>query len=1030
MDIDLVRAKLTVDPTTQADVWTALSANAPFPDCAISLGSIRAQYATGEIPIALGGGANVSLTASFSAGGHSGIGIFPTAAAAVASLGLDPCVTPDFPAGPDDRFLVLSFDASAQGSVSGTAPLGVIGSATFGASGSGTTRFAVLYRFSKTTGSVTVLEQAGACIKLPREVKNAADLAQGAWILAEVDGSLALSAAASVGYDYTYTRDLPTQLQQLGLSKDLNVKVDAAATATVGYNVSGRYLVMVGRPSLVADQVIALQVNKGSSYGYSFGLNLSAGVQMTEVLPKKGEDLVAASFGIFGPQIVTDVSKSIAALEAWSTGDLAANTAALTIHSAKSLLTAVTGINADAALAEATAVLKAGLAKWNALVQQGSSDLQTLAWGLLGNPANKTLILKLLTDLQTHTSFDAALSDGLQSLPGQTWLLAIANAIGATSVLSLGAHQADVKSIAGYALDVLSDGNENVIPRLQQYITKRFDLTGIIATATDPARLDQWVRDRLAAFLNKTGLTSGDLKAIQTATKALLTKFDDVYAKTTAALTRKYNFTFAASYEQVADNSTLLNLSFDVSKPNVLSVYQQVLGGATSAIFQLQAPLSGLTLHGAVMTHGIHTTAKASLTLPYLSTATTDLNTSIAKLSFDRNGSDLVGYLDATDQVEADRYRSLFRLALQLGLKGGSITSINGSLAYEMRAIAPAATRSMITMATAAFVQGYFGSKFPPNEYSDRFLADFDSAVQHMPSNQFGDMVMSMQLAIDGDFLSAWVVPQTQLLAAQILASRTVQRCLRSYTHQLYFRNTKQIDSWDTLPLLVWESLPVCTGIEWDPGNATLGSTNTGKNPYMSNEDGAGDDPLLKALIARSFGTLQVIEASAYQEVLAAGIKKPALITASTAQAAKQMEDYSSSGVGLLKLKSLMLAESGVVKGVAKALQSISEAGTAISLSEPSQLLKHLSEFGAELTGALNRNMSSLFAPTELRLFGPMLLVELTRALSHAGAGVGTKAMLELKSLKPQHTFDIATYLGGSEPGPDQILVSQTMVSV
>ncbi len=385
--------------------------------------------------------------------------------------------------------------------------------------------------------------------------------------------------------------------------------------------------------------------------------------------------------------------------------------------------------------------------------------------------------------------------------------------------------------------------------------------------------------------------------------------------------------------------------------------------------------------------------------------------------------------MDATDQVQADRYRSLLNLALQLGIKGTSVESIGGFLAYEMRAVAPHAGRAIVTTSTAAFVQAYLAGKFPPNEYSDKFLTDFDIAVQHVPSNQFGDMLMSMQLAVDGDFLSAWVVPDTQLLAAQILASRTIQRCLRDYTHRIYFRKTKQIDSWETLPLLVWQSLPVCTGIAWDAGEGTLGSTNTGKDFYMSNQDGAGDDDLVHALMNKSLGTLQVIESTSYQEVLAAGIKNPAFITANSADATQQMEQYAWSGPGLIQLKALLLAESGVVKSIAKALQNISAAGKAISVSDPSQLLAHLAKFGAELTGALNKNMSSLFAPTDLRLFGPMLLVELTRALSGAGTGVHTKAMLALTSLKPQHTFDLATYLSGSEPSPDQVLVSQTIVS-
>ncbi len=46
MNVNLGRTTLTVDPTTQSHVWTALSANAPFPDRAITIGGISAQSAT------------------------------------------------------------------------------------------------------------------------------------------------------------------------------------------------------------------------------------------------------------------------------------------------------------------------------------------------------------------------------------------------------------------------------------------------------------------------------------------------------------------------------------------------------------------------------------------------------------------------------------------------------------------------------------------------------------------------------------------------------------------------------------------------------------------------------------------------------------------------------------------------------------------------------------------------------------------------------------------------------------------------
>ncbi|WP_419806877.1 hypothetical protein [Terriglobus sp.] len=114
---------------------------------------------------------------------------------------------------------------------------------------------------------------------------------------------------------------------------------------------------------------------------------------------------------------------------------------------------------------------------------------------------------------------------------------------------------------------------------------------------------------------------------------------------------------------------------------------------------------------------------------------------------------------------------------------------------------------------------------------------------------------------------------------------------------------------------------------------------------------------------------------------------------------------------------------------MAKALKDISDAATDIPAFDPSQLLDRLAAFGADLTRALDQNMSNLFASGNLRLFGPMLFVEVTRALAGANSRVQPKAMLELKSLQPRHSFDLASYVSGSEPPFEQVAVSQTIVN-
>ncbi len=1054
MDIELGSTKLTINPATQSDLLQAFTNNAPFPPRDIVLGDFSGQYASGKIPV-LSGGSGLSLSATFTASGSSGLSVFTSAADALKGLKLDPSKMPDMPAGPNDRFLLLSFEAKAQGSVTGSVPVGVVASATFGVEAGGSTLFAVLYRFDNATPAIAVVQQAFKNIKLPKQVRGANDLTPGAWIVAEVDGSLALSIGAKVGYDYTYTRDLPVALQQLMFSDDVSVKVDTAAEATVGYAVTGRYFIAIGRPSLIADQRIDLQINKGNSYGYNVGLNLSAGVQMSAVLPANGRDLVAASFGILGPQVVNDISNSIATLKNWSSGDLAANTAALTISTAKKLLSATTGIDADATFTKATDALKDALAKWNALVQGGSNDLQTLAWGALGDPKEKSLITKLLTDLKENASFDKALSDGLQFVSGHTWLTSIAEAIGAGSVLSLGDKQADVQRVAGYALDVLNGGPSNVLGRLQMYIRNRFRLfadeklqaAGVeaadpvgdaFAVATDPGKLNEWLQDRLAAFLKKEKLLPADLQKVQTAVNVFLAKFNDLYAKTADALTKKYNFTFAAAYNTLTENDTLLDMSFDLTTP-AARLFTQVLDGDTSAVFRLQAPEPGLTIRRASMSHGIHQTATTNLTIPHLASASADITNSVAQLVFEQNGANLVGYLNSSNEVDRDRYSSILRLTATFGTRAPALTSIDSSLVYELRAVARGATSSLVVQTTQPFVSTYFSDKLPADSYPNLLSVAFPKPVQG-EAGSLSDMLMSMQLAIDGGFLSSWIVAKDKLLGAQIVASQVVQRQLRDYTHRLYFtQENGKIDAWDVQALLAWESFPIFTGIDWNATSRELSSTNTKKDSYLNGEAPTND--LLQAIVSKTissshdsssddWGQLSGKVSSSYREMVARGIVHPKFVSNPPGTAANQIFQYvSANEAGITNLTALALAEQGVVLGVTKALGEISAASDRITKDDPSQLLAVLTDFGADLTKALNQKTTNLFAPG-LHLFGPMLFVELTKALAGGSSGVRSKAMLEVKSLKPQHSFDMATYLKGTEPSRQQISSSQTLVNI
>src|SRR5947209_19969513 len=129
---------LDVDPSTDADALLAIAHNQPFParpSGVIDLVHISLT-ASGGKPVAFTGG-DTTVGFSFSAGVTAGAAVFDDPQAAIKSLGLDETPGLDLTIGaaaPANRYALLRAGYTAKAKVSGSHPIGAIGSLTFGAS--------------------------------------------------------------------------------------------------------------------------------------------------------------------------------------------------------------------------------------------------------------------------------------------------------------------------------------------------------------------------------------------------------------------------------------------------------------------------------------------------------------------------------------------------------------------------------------------------------------------------------------------------------------------------------------------------------------------------------------------------------------------------------------------------------------------------------------------------------------------------------------------------------------------------------
>ncbi|HEY3740568.1 MAG TPA: hypothetical protein VGL53_12025, partial [Bryobacteraceae bacterium] len=432
-------ASVTLGGSTDANADKAILANTAFPDGDIQIGHISVSADTGNVQVnsnVLPAGTSVSFEISGSA--QAGLGVFGKFADAIAALSLTDKLSLPISDVAGQRYLMLDFGYTAKLTASGSHPIGLLGSVSFGVNAASDSTYALLHRFAAAQGAHDVMADAFASWRLPRHIAfdgHDLNIKPQTWILVEADGSLALKMAASLGWNMSFAKDLTV----LGVTHNLSAKIDASLTANFGFNVSGNYIVVVGRED--ASNSVRLRLSKQSTKGLNFGLNLNVGVQGADPqLPANFNDFIEATFGVHGLQVLND-------LQQWTdpSTDLGQKIAGLADQTALDLLKSTTGIDPAAEFDKAKAIVANALNQWTALPDKLSSML----WTFLGKEVGAQPVADFktfLTDLANPATGASALAGALEKATfGDTpegqflesiadqGLLALANKLGAVS---------------------------------------------------------------------------------------------------------------------------------------------------------------------------------------------------------------------------------------------------------------------------------------------------------------------------------------------------------------------------------------------------------------------------------------------------------------------------------------------------------------------------------------------------------------------------------------------------------------------
>jgi len=1046
-------AEQIVVATATSDVAKALASDElAFPERTIALGDFVVK-AKGGKDIAFGGdGKSVSFQASGEV--KAGLLITPEREVLLEHLPVAESIADGLREGDDEGISyallrsVYHFQVAAKGSLA----LGAGTSAVLGADGKSDGGFAVVQRFEPRTPARQVLRDTVAAWRLPRQVRTVDELAPGTWLVAEVDGGLALSLGVKAGYDFSWVRD--TALA--GLTGDIALRVQAGLSATLEFEASGRYALVLRRDSLkTTDRRLRLQLFKQRKQGWSFALEAKAHFQgdVSDFAPASLDELLRAVLGVHGAQILdqlgelTDPDKSL--------GEVLAGAG---VERAKKLLADVTGVDVESELEAARGRITELLETWQDLDGRVASAI----WETLGVSDEIDDIRTLAGEIKATLADDGALRGLLSERLGSSAFLSTAagrwlESVATEGVLPLATTSSGLLSLrkaAEATLDVLDDGPvETLVGKLKTEIERVFRLDRVEASlraavkASDPAKLDAWLEKRLAQFLDARP-TVPRLQQILDAIEAIRQRGEDFYQRTLQAIQRRYQLSFAATYRKTTTKEALVDVELDFdggeSAETLGALLREVIDGDFRRL--LVASFDGVTLHGATLTHQIDRQAHVELSLPWYDRETKNIARSLAKVSAVEDDGRLLLYDgSANDEVATTTAKTrrdsqlsvLLHLPVRPGQPGPRVHQ-RGTMtcSYSFRqALAETRTAALGTQLDR-FVGQYFQGEFPA--YGDGrtggsvadWLAALDrrlEEVQHNGQGNLGNTLLNLQVSLGEELAGAWLNAPPAGDPAYEQMSIRIQTVLKRLIPWVYFQDPDRYRAGDPRAacLLAYQALPPLTDVRVDGDQ--LVPQESGDLYWAIN-----DHPTLVGLLEHRWTGQRLGQIGAEIGAVLSGIPalqhraKDFLHPHGFAQLVHSGLFESDGRVRPL-LMALLASERDLVQAAARAGAKMATF-RALAGTDPADATKALAELGDLMTRAFHKRVKNAYLKHSLRPFGTLLFAEAAAALG--GLPAETSAFLQLAILAPGAELPAAEDLAAYRPEEDDILLEQHLVSI
>jgi len=821
------------------------------------------------------------------------------------------------------------------------------------------------------------------------------------------------------------------------------LKVALGVTASLGFNVAGKYAVVVSRASLSADdRIIRVRVFKLRMRQFDFGFRAEANVApVNGLLPDQLDDFIKGVFGVHGTQVVAALGR----VKDWTDPEqpIFGPFLNLAVDEAKQLIGRVVDIpDVGARFNEARGRIQRLFDRWDALPADVTSRLfkviddesvvgsiRHAAEGI--SNADREAAKRFIASKLQDVAF-------LRSPAGEVAEKLIAN--GLFAALTNADLLDRLRQRAQQLLELLDGGLvEGMLKRLQQQIAQRLKLNQVeqAIAAADPARLDPWLRARLEDFLEEA---LGDealarLEEVRAAIGRLMGLGPEFYKKALDALRRDYQFSLSLDYQRATTTTALIDAEFDfnVDEAEAAEGLRVCLAGGFDAL--IDKPRPGVVVKEGVLTHAIARQTNVRVALPYFERTTTHITKAVGTLRAPVHvGSELLFELDASDVVTVKNQHSasltismlMPRNADASGNERDGVRIHDDRSASYQQSIDVALTKASLT--DIVDYVGPFAKPLFQEELGGEFSAWVSDAFGDLPT--IGNALLALDVTLPPEACLAWAkAPADPAAEVYQRMSLALQQRYKQLVHDVFFENIDRFDDVGfgsgAFAVLVFASLPAATGVRIKENHLELAPGHFASTDVHWNFE---DHALLSAMAknARVRMTLSGRLATARRRLQAAGKTKLADFYKDTEIDRAIMNAALERDPGKSAFLSLLFVEREIVTQARKAALKMAAFRTH---KDAARARRDLAEFGLQVTNTFNTRLGNVAVGGALRPLGALMFIAAAQALDPS-VSVGASAMLNILDVRDDVKFPPDGFPNHDKVAEADIVRSESLVHV